>query len=201
MPLLGRNGTSIELLGIVLGHGAIVLEENDLLEMDRFLNIVGAEIITLLRSGGLIESRNSWLHEGEYLIPETPREKAIKQIIEFTKPFLAQERDAFWLRLAMDEAISNAIVHGNFEPLTMPVTNLSLKYHISEEQITLTVRDNGQGFDFSNVPDPTAEENLLSINGRGIYLMRRIMDMVSFNECGNQVTMIKKFDGSPLNPF
>jgi serine/threonine-protein kinase RsbW len=54
------------------------------------------------------------------------------------------------------------------------------------------MRDEGDGFDYKNLPDPTLEENLQELKGRGVYLIRRLMDEVVFNEAGNQITMIKK---------
>jgi serine/threonine-protein kinase RsbW len=188
-------------MGFVLGHGAIILEEYDYLEMERFLNVMVKEVAALMEAGGIPEVNDYYLFEGEYHIPETSRDRATGEILSIIKPFLAVEKDVFWLRLAMDEAINNAIVHGHLEPLNRPVTNLYFKYQISEERIALFVQDRGDGFDYNHIPDPTAEENLMNINGRGIYLMKRIMDSVSYNDRGNQITLIKYFNGIPMNPF
>ncbi|MCX6647574.1 MAG: ATP-binding protein [bacterium] len=201
MPLIGQSGGSDELMGFVLGHGAIILEENDYLEMERFLNVMVKEIAGLMETGSILEINDYYLFEGEYQIPETPRDQAISEILSIINPFLAVEKDLFWLRLAMDEAINNAIVHGHLEPLNRPITNLYFKYQVSEERIALFVKDGGDGFDYNHIPDPTAEENLMNINGRGIYLMKKIMDSVSYNDRGNQITLIKYFNGIPLNPF
>ena len=200
-PLIGHNEGRDSLMGFVLGHGAIVLEETDLLEMERFLNVMVNEIVVLMEAGGILEINDYYLFEGEYRIPETPRDQATGEILSIIVPFLTVEKDIFWFRLAIDEAINNAVLHGHSESLNQPVTNLFLKYQISEEQIVVFVEDRGNGFDHMNVPDPTAEENLMNINGRGIYLMRRIMDSVNYNNRGNQVMLIKKFDGVPMDPF
>ena len=62
----------------------------------------------------------------------------------------------------------------------------------SRDSLTLVVRDEGDGFDISSVPDPTDPENLLRASGRGLYLMGTFMDEIIHNDVGNMVTMIKK---------
>jgi anti-sigma regulatory factor (Ser/Thr protein kinase) len=62
----------------------------------------------------------------------------------------------------------------------------------SVSEVSYTIRDEGQGFDPANVPDPTAAENLLAVSGRGIMLMRTFMDEVKYNAKGNCVTLIKR---------
>ena len=97
------------------------------------------------------------------------------------------------LRLVLDEAFNNAILHGNEENLDAHTTNFIVKYFVNPEEITFVVEDTGNGFNFNDIPDPTSDENLLSINGRGIYLMKNIMDSVFFNEKGKVVLRINGY--------
>lgn len=201
IPLIIGSDENSELLGFVIGHSANLIEKHDLLDMERFLAASINEISSLLHNSGMIDTEPDYLYEGEFLIPETSRDEAINKILCTITPLMCQKKDTFWIRLVLDEAINNAILHGHIESLTSPVTNLRLKYQIKKDQIVLTIEDAGNGFDYSIVPDPTTDENLLNISGRGIYLMRKIMDSVKFNEIGNIITLVKQIDGDSLKPF
>ncbi|MFA6133214.1 MAG: ATP-binding protein [Phycisphaerae bacterium] len=96
---------------------------------------------------------------------------------------------AFAIRLALEEALNNAIKHGNGLD---PRKTVHVEYDINEEQAVFVITDEGCGFNPHAVPDPTADENLEKPSGRGIMLMRAYMDVVQFNDCGNQVRMVKK---------
>jgi len=88
--------------------------------------------------------------------------------------------------IATVEAVNNSIVHGNKEDINKHVY-VNLK--IQGDKIYITVEDEGNGFDYSHVPDPTKPENVENIHGRGIYLMQHLADDVSFNDKGTIVTM------------
>jgi len=102
------------------------------------------------------------------------------------------ETDVFAVRLALDEAVTNAMKHGNRSD---PKKKVFIRFCIEDSAITISVRDEGPGFDYRDVPDPTADENLELPSGRGLLLMRSYMDSVVFNEAGNEVTMIKRMGG------
>lgn len=92
------------------------------------------------------------------------------------------------LKLALVEALTNAIEHGNQRETGKLVrVDASLKSNTLE----VTIQDEGPGFDHQRQVDPTKEENLLSERGRGIFLMRSILDEVHYNETGNAVTLVK----------
>jgi len=95
----------------------------------------------------------------------------------------------FAIRLALAEAINNAIKHGNRCNATKAV---EISYSVTEQQAEITVTDQGDGFDPASIPDPTTEENLQKPCGRGIMLMRAYMDEVRFNSKGNAVTLLKR---------
>lgn len=89
--------------------------------------------------------------------------------------------------IAMTEAVTNAIVHGNKED---PAKYVNVSYTTEDDQISFTVVDEGKGFDFSNLPDPTAPENIEKPSGRGIFLMKNLADEVEFLEDGRGVKLI-----------
>jgi serine/threonine-protein kinase RsbW len=98
------------------------------------------------------------------------------------------ERDVFSIRLAVEEALVNAIKHGNqFDTSKRVYVTCSL----SPARLRVEIADEGQGFDPNSLPDPTDPENLDMPCGRGIMLMRSFMSRVEFNETGNRVVLEK----------
>lgn len=88
--------------------------------------------------------------------------------------------------IAVTEAVNNAIQHGNLEDINKDVI-VSVKQN--DEELCFTIKDNGAGFAYDNLPDPTAPENIEKESGRGIFLMKSLADKVSFEENGAQVTL------------
>lgn len=93
------------------------------------------------------------------------------------------------LIIALDEAIVNAIKHGNKSDSSKSV---SITAEFTTTGLCFTIADEGPGFELCKVPDPTDPCRLLEPNGRGLYLINHIMDEVCFNDAGNQLTMIKR---------
>lgn len=89
--------------------------------------------------------------------------------------------------IATIEAVNNSIVHGNKEDVNKSVY---LEMQKEGNQIKVYVKDEGEGFDYENIPDPTIPENLENIHGRGIYLMNHLADEVNFYKDGSVVQMI-----------
>jgi serine/threonine-protein kinase RsbW len=100
-----------------------------------------------------------------------------------------------FVELAIREAISNAVLHGNRSDACKLVHVRC--YCESDEGVCVVVRDQGHGFDINNLPDPLAFENLAAEHGRGIHLMRLAMDEVSFRRGGAEVHM-RKASSTPL---
>jgi len=98
----------------------------------------------------------------------------------------------FDVRLCLEEALVNAASHGNKNDTSLPI---KISYSLSEDQFKISIEDNGSGFDYKNLPDPTTEENLLKTKGRGMYLIRYLMDEVAFNNTGSKITMVKDLRG------
>jgi serine/threonine-protein kinase RsbW len=91
--------------------------------------------------------------------------------------------------LACDEAITNAIIHGNRSD---PEKKVSIQIYVSSNRFRMRVRDEGDGFDVARLPDPTQGEALLRSSGRGVYLMRSTMNSVVFKEGGRVVELEKR---------
>lgn len=90
------------------------------------------------------------------------------------------------LLIATLEAANNAIVHGNKSQEDKAVEILLTK---DDTKIILKVKDQGPGFDYKNIPDPTSPENLEKINGRGVFLMQKLSDEIEFFENGSIVQL------------
>jgi serine/threonine-protein kinase RsbW len=99
------------------------------------------------------------------------------------------------VELALEEALNNAVVHGNrMDP--QKLVQVRCRCELGEG-VSVVVKDQGQGFDPNTVPDPTTAENIFADHGRGIWLMKRVMDEVSFERGGTQVRMRKASTRQP----
>jgi serine/threonine-protein kinase RsbW len=96
--------------------------------------------------------------------------------------------DLFTVRLALGEALANALKHGNGGDSTKQVR---VNYGITPERVFAEVEDEGSGFDPAAVPDPRARENLERLGGRGLLLMRLYLSWVSYRGRGNRVLLCK----------
>jgi serine/threonine-protein kinase RsbW len=103
------------------------------------------------------------------------------------------DKDIFSIRLALEEALVNAIKHGNRCDRNKKV---HISYRILPERFDIAITDEGPGFDPQEVPDPTAIENLERPCGRGLMLMRHYMNEVSYSASGNSVAMTKLRNGN-----
>lgn len=117
--------------------------------------------------------------------------KAVETVIDAIQPYGYSDTALFAIRLALDEALANAIRHGNQADESKIVT---IDYSVDDQQVKISITDQGCGFCPNDIPDPTLDENLERPCGRGVMLMRAYMTQVSFNEAGNCVTMIKRKD-------
>lgn len=88
--------------------------------------------------------------------------------------------------IATLEATNNAILHGN---KLDEEKNVDIKCSWSRKELKMTIKDQGKGFDYKNIPDPTAPENVEKINGRGIFLMVKLSDKIVFNNEGRVVDL------------
>ena len=97
----------------------------------------------------------------------------------------------YWLATALREAVANAVRHGNQND---PTREVRVDYEIVDSVVTIRVEDDGDGFDPSDIPDPTDPANLLRPSGRGIFYMRQFMNHVEFGRSssgGTAVVMVR----------
>jgi serine/threonine-protein kinase RsbW len=117
-----------------------------------------------------------------------------EQLMRFILNFRMADGSESDIEMALLEALANAVMHGNGE-------NSGKSVHVTcrcymDGEVAITVRDEGRGFDPSVLANPTCRENLLITHGRGIYLMKSLMDEVSFEEGGAVVMMRKNSNAS-----
>lgn len=124
----------------------------------------------------LIPSRIEWMHEVlPYLIERTAH-------LGIIKPTTSN------IFVALDEAIANAIKHGNKGD---PNKRIHIVAEITSKQARFTITDEGEGFDRQSLPNPTDPDYIMRPCGRGVMLIYHIMDEVKYNTRGNQIVMVK----------
>ena len=101
------------------------------------------------------------------------------------------EDTASQIAMVTREAAVNAVMHGN---KYHPAKHITAGFQLTQEALTIEIADEGDGLDPDTCPDPLAPENLLRTSGRGIFLMRALMDEVHFRQLtpGTQITMVKR---------
>lgn len=119
------------------------------------------------------------------------------KILEYFASFGAKKDDNFDIKLCVEEAVRNAIVHGNRSDKKLPV---KISYWMKDGRINIEVEDRGNGFDHKRIPDPTKGENISRNSGRGVYLIRKLMDEVEYNDIGNKVRMAKRLERGTVGP-
>jgi len=133
-------------------------------------------------------NQDSWNYD-EWIPSDTSLgNKVVLQIVQNMQQVGWPEQDMFGVHMALEEAIINAIKHGNKRD---PDKQVHVIVKATRESFYLKVTDQGEGFDPNAVPDCTAEENLELGSGRGLLLMRHYMDEVSYNDQGNELVVRK----------
>jgi serine/threonine-protein kinase RsbW len=130
--------------------------------------------------------------DGSYqvAIPSDPNEaRSVQELIEQQlRSNRFEDREIFTIKLALEEALVNAIKHGNQMDRSKKV---HIDFHVNPERFDIRIVDEGAGFALEDVPDPMDPENLERPCGRGLLLMRHYMTEVTFHPPGNRVTMSK----------
>lgn len=113
--------------------------------------------------------------------------KTVERILRAVKPALLDQDQRDNLAVALAEALSNAAVHGN---RLRPGTEVQVKVDVVPgNRAEVLVTDSGAGFDSSCLCDPTEPARILTPGGRGVYLMRQLVDQVEYNPAGNEVRL------------
>lgn len=119
---------------------------------------------------------------------------SLSENIRMIESFIDNAKERFHLNddiygnimIAVTEAVNNAIKHGN---QNNPKLNVALSLLLEKDLIKFRIEDEGRGFDYHHLPDPTAPENLEKPGGRGIFLMKHLSDEVEFQENGRVVEL------------
>lgn len=112
-----------------------------------------------------------------------------EQVLRLAESLGYSPQCAFAIRLSLEEAIVNAHRHGNRGDASKSIV---ISYQIDRRRAVIRIRDEGAGFDPDDVPDPTCPERICLPSGRGIMLMRRYLDEVTYNKRGNEVQLVKE---------
>jgi len=113
--------------------------------------------------------------------------RMIESFIDNAKERFQLDEDLYGnIMIAVTEAVNNAIKHGNSNNSSK---NVFLSLTLDENLLTFVIKDEGSGFEYDNLPDPTAPENIEKPRGRGIFLMRHLSDEVEFTENGKTVEL------------
>lgn len=119
---------------------------------------------------------------------------SISENIRIIESFIDNVKEKFNLNediygnimIAVTESVNNAIMHGN---KNNRAKNVTLSLSLNENSINFKIKDEGIGFDFQNLPDPTSPENIDKPSGRGIFLMKHLSDEVNFSNNGSLVEL------------
>lgn len=119
---------------------------------------------------------------------------SLSENIRIIESFIDNAKEKFKLNddiygnimIAVTESVNNAIKHGNHNDNSK---NVSLSLSLNENIIKFVIEDEGTGFDYTNLPDPTSPENIEKPGGRGIFLMKHLSDEVSFKDNGRVVEL------------
>lgn len=115
---------------------------------------------------------------------------AVDRIMAVIRRMPCAEGHLAEIEVALTEALANAVVHGNRED---PNKLVRISAACTDnEQLLISVTDQGEGFDWSCLPDPTVAENLFSSHGRGVFLIRRLMDEAEHELGGRRIVMRKR---------
>ena len=124
----------------------------------------------------------------EILIPSTfDAVHEVEKMIDKVCSEIGVREDSYGnVLIAVTEAVNNAIIHGNNKQESMEV---AVAVANNDRDFCFTIKDQGNGFDYNGLPDPTAPENIEKENGRGIFLMRNLSDEVEFEDYGRRVNI------------
>lgn len=177
------------------------------------------DVLAMMRDKRSHQKLMESLNRGEFTFVMGNDSSLIPSLISYVQSLvcsigLCDESSVIRVCIALEEAMRNALFHGNLEltseqregdaatyeslvskrvgSLPYRDRQLHVRVRISPQSGTFIVRDEGPGFDPTQLPDPTDPENLEKVSGRGLLLMRTFMDDVQFNSTGNEVTMIKR---------
>lgn len=129
----------------------------------------------------------TFTEENMILATESKSISKVEQLVDDICKNLNVHKDYYGnILIALTEAVNNAIQHGNKKD---PSKQIKLSYEAKNEKLGFTIEDEGEGFDFENLPDPTDPEFIDKPNGRGVFLMKHLADEVNFYNEGKKVEL------------
>ncbi len=137
----------------------------------------------------LLTKQDNILHKS-WELPNTVAavQKVSQEILDQVLLHGFDQDSVFGIHLALEESLVNAVKHGN---QSNPEKKVYVECLITPEKLDISITDEGQGFNPSELPDPRCDRNLYKCSGRGVLLIRTYMDIVEYNDRGNCVHMVK----------
>ena len=134
---------------------------------------------------------SSGVNEFERVLDSDPKQCAgvVRELLDLLELDGWSHDDMFAIRMAVEEAVMNAIKHGNDEDRDKKVYVL---FRLNEDEFYAKISDQGNGFCPDDVPNPTEEANLEKTSGRGVMLIKNFVDECKYNSCGNSVELVKR---------
>ncbi|WP_425617053.1 ATP-binding protein [Anatilimnocola sp. NA78] len=135
----------------------------------------------------------NWKLERRFPSEAAPGHDAIAKLLAELERVGWPSRDVYGIHLSLEEALVNAIRHGNQSD---PGKEVQLRFYLADDYVRIEIQDDGPGFDPAQLPDPTSEEHLDRPHGRGVLLIRTFMTRVDYAGRGNLVIMEKEKSAS-----
>lgn len=136
----------------------------------------------------MAQGSHIWYQSWQIASVRSQAEMVCQAILDAVRQKGYNSDDLFGVHLALEEALANAIQHGNRND---PEKKIRIESLITPEKIDISIADEGGGFFPDDLPDPRCEKNLTKCSGRGILLIKAYMDVVEYNAAGNCIHMIK----------
>jgi serine/threonine-protein kinase RsbW len=135
-----------------------------------------------------------WIWRCDHVIPSdfAAGQSVLEELLTQLESRHWRQHDIFCVHLAMEEALVNAILHGNHLDAAKHVR---VTCNVSSDRVRIEINDEGGGFNPSDIPDPTCPERIHSPGGRGVMLMKAFMSRVEYRAPGNQVILEKDREG------
>ncbi len=117
--------------------------------------------------------------------------RLVERLVEDVSQIYNLNEDCYGnMLIAVTEAVNNAIFHGN---QNNPEKLIKIGFEVNDGQLVFSVTDEGPGFDFQSLPDPTDPNNVDKLNGRGVFLMSSLSDSIKFDNNGSKVSIGFKY--------
>ena len=154
-----------------------------------FLAIKASKCVTFLLFFSIkINIKNFTMNKSLIIQSKLDEINQVEKIIDEISEVNSIHSDLYGkILIATIEGVNNAMVHGNKLDINKTV---KIDFTVVNGKLTIAIEDQGPGFDFNSIPDPTMPENIENISGRGVFLMRKLTDELVYNDKGTKVELI-----------